>query len=39
MWLVLAPVVLAAFAYALMNRVEMPVMESVPGAVEEEAGQ
>ena len=28
----LAPLALAAFVYALMHRVEMPVMDSVPGA-------
>ena len=29
-WLVLLPLALAAFAYALLNRVEFPVMKEVP---------
>ncbi|MGJ8725608.1 MAG: hypothetical protein ACSHYB_13700 [Roseibacillus sp.] len=33
-WLILAPLALAALAYALVNRVEMPVMEEVPQALE-----
>lgn len=36
MWLVLLPVALAAFAYALLNRGEMPTMDKVPRAGEEE---
>ena len=36
MWLILLPLALAAFAYALMNRVEIPVMDEVPGASVEE---
>lgn len=31
LWLVLLPLALAAFAWALSNRVEMPVMDEVPG--------
>ncbi|NNC88421.1 MAG: hypothetical protein HKN82_08190 [Akkermansiaceae bacterium] len=30
MWLLLGPLAVAAFIYALVNRVEMPVMEEVP---------
>ena len=37
MWIVLGPLAVAAFVYALANRVEMPVMQEVPGAGEKEA--
>ncbi len=30
-WLILGPLVIAAFIYALTNRPEMPVMDAVPG--------
>ena len=35
MWLVLGPLALAALVYALTHRVEMPVMDEVPGAAAE----
>lgn len=30
MWVVIGPVALGALVYALVNRVEMPVMDKVP---------
>ena len=33
-WLILAPLALAALVYALVNRVEMPVMDEVPEVLE-----
>lgn len=34
MWLLLAPLALVALVYALVNRVQMPVMDEVPRALE-----
>ena len=38
-WLVLGPVAAAALIYALANRVEMPVMDTVPGAAVERGAE
>lgn len=35
MWLILVPLALALFTYALVHRVKFPVMDEVPGMVEE----
>ena len=31
MWLILGPLVLAAFLYAILNRPDMPIMDGLPG--------
>ena len=31
MWLILGPLALAAFLYAILNRPEFPVMDEIPG--------
>ena len=36
MWLLLGPLALIAFLYAIMNRPEIPVMDSLPGNSEPE---
>ena len=38
LWFLLLPLVAAALVYALVNRVQMPVMKEVPGATGEELG-
>lgn len=38
LWILLGPLALGALAYALMNRVEMPVMEEFPAEVERQEG-